>query len=184
MKTTITLLRTGSAFAAAGLLVGMLSACAPESEPTPKPTTSAAFATDEEAFAAAEATYQAYTDAMNKVDLADPATFESLYAYSTGGFETADRETFSQLHAEGLRMSGQVVLVKFRGKDFDAKTARVEADVCIDVSRSDVVDSSGNSRVAPDRSDMNPLHVDFEAQGDAMLISRAERDENIKCDAA
>lgn len=182
--TTTNLLRTCSAFAAAGLLVGMLSACSPEETPTPEPAESSAFATDEEAFAAAEETYRAYTEAMNAVDLADPRTFELLYRYSDGAFEEADRKTYSELHAEGLRMTGQVYLVEFHGVDFHPKSGRVEARVCVDVSRSDVVDASGESRVAADRPPMNALNVDFEASGADVVIVRAERGESSRCAGA
>lgn len=179
---TTTLLRTGSSLAAAGLLIGMLSACTPEPKPIPKPTKTAAFATDEEAFAAAEQTYQAYTEAMNSVDLANPATFDSLYQYSTGDFRAADKETYSTLHAEGLRMIGQVRVAKFQGVTFDQQSQDVEAQVCVDVSQSDVVDAAGESKVSPNRPDMNPLRVYFEAEKDSVLIARAERDEGITCD--
>ena len=54
------------------MLAVLMSGCAadPSVEPTPTPT----FANEDEAFAAAEATYRAYVDALNQVDLADPAT--------------------------------------------------------------------------------------------------------------
>jgi ABC-type oligopeptide transport system substrate-binding subunit len=59
-------------FAAAtlALALALTTACAPDPAPTPSPT---GFASQEEAFAAAEATYRAYVDALNAVDLADPA---------------------------------------------------------------------------------------------------------------
>ena len=53
-----TLASTLAAFAVVGALVG----CAPSSEPTPTPT---GFASEAEAFEAAEATYRAYVDATN-----------------------------------------------------------------------------------------------------------------------
>ncbi|MGX1793914.1 hypothetical protein ACWIDW_13330 [Microbacterium sp. NPDC055312] len=182
MTMTTTLVRTGSAFAAAGLLIGMLSACTPEPKPTPKPTKTAAFATDEEAYAAAEETYRAYTDAMNAVDLADPATFNALYRHSIGDFQAADRRTYSALHAEGLRMTGEVRLASFEGTGFDPEEAKASAHVCVDVSDSDVVDGAGQSQVAPDRPSMNSLTVEFRAKGDTMLIARADRDETRSCE--
>ncbi|MET0860918.1 MAG: hypothetical protein ABW091_07810, partial [Microbacterium sp.] len=58
-----------------------LSGCTPQPAPTPTPT---GFATEDEAFAAAEETYRAYVDALNQVDLSDPETFEPVYAWTTG----------------------------------------------------------------------------------------------------
>ncbi len=70
----------------AGLLIALaiattVSACTPEPAPTPTPT---GFASEDEAFRAAEETYRAYVDALNAVDLADPATFEPVFAWTTG----------------------------------------------------------------------------------------------------
>ncbi len=61
-----------------------LSACAPT--PTPSPTPTAAFASEEEAFAAAEEVYRAYIAASNDVDFQDPSTFEPLADYTTGDY--------------------------------------------------------------------------------------------------
>ncbi|HOQ22628.1 MAG TPA: hypothetical protein PLN62_09415, partial [Microbacterium sp.] len=68
--------RTFPAVGAALLALALVTGCAPEPAPTPTPT---GFASDDEAFAAAEATYRAYVDALNAVDLSDPATFEPVY---------------------------------------------------------------------------------------------------------
>lgn len=80
------------------LLAGALTACTPEPEPTPTPP----FATEAEAFAAAEATYRAYVDALNAVDLSDPATFEDVYAWTTGELNANDRRGLTNYHAEGV----------------------------------------------------------------------------------
>ena len=61
----------------------LLAGCAP-TPPGPSPEPSVVFMTDDEAFAAAEATYRAYVDALNQVDLSDPDTFEAVYAWTTG----------------------------------------------------------------------------------------------------
>ena len=58
----------------------------PDPEPTPL------FSSEEEAFAAAEATYRAYVDALNQVDLSDPETFEEVYAWTTGDANADDAQ--------------------------------------------------------------------------------------------
>ncbi len=50
------------------------------------------FASEEEAFAAAEETYRAYVDALNQVDLSDPETFEAVYAWTTGDANADERK--------------------------------------------------------------------------------------------
>ncbi len=84
--------------AASALAAALLSGCT--GEPAPVVSTPS-FATEDEAFAAAEQTYRNYVDALNQVDLSDPATFEPVYAWTTGDANARARETFSQMHADG-----------------------------------------------------------------------------------
>ncbi|UUE19225.1 hypothetical protein [Microbacterium sp. J1-1] len=161
--------------------VALLTGCAPDPVPTPTPT--AAFASEEEAFAAAEATYRAYNDALNSVDLSDPATFDAAFALSSGNFNASDRRTLSKLHADGDSMVGSVTVSKFVGVNSAPPFREVVAYACVDVSASDVLNSSGASVVDPARPDMNSLRVTFILSGDQLLIDHAARDENAECPA-
>src|SRR5688572_28357264 len=99
---------------------------------SPDPAESApSFATEEEAFAAAEETYRAYVDALNKVDLSDPETFEEVFAWTTGDANAHERETLSGMHADGWTVSGNTQIAAFRGREFapDAEEI-VTAMVC------------------------------------------------------
>ncbi|MEV7620179.1 hypothetical protein AB0N59_08560 [Microbacterium sp. NPDC089321] len=159
MKTTITLLRTGSAVAAAGLLVGMLSACTPDSKPAPKPTKSAAFATDEEAFAAAEATYAAYVEALNATDLRDSLSFRPVFEWLTGTALASERENLSYLRAENVTRKGETRFDTFTPVSSD--DGSVVAHVCLDVTSVDLLDANGNSVTPVERIDRRALRVTF-----------------------
>lgn len=161
------------------LTVGVLSACTPESEPTPTPT--AAFASEEEAFAAAEEVYRAYIDASNAVDVSDPETFEPLFELSSGDFEAADRKSLSELHAESYSITGTVAMAHFAGVASTYPFEVVTASVCVDVSESDVLDSSGNSVVPASRPHVNPLRVTFKQSDGSLLIDHADREEDANC---
>lgn len=156
-----------------------LSACTPAAEPEPTPT--AAFASEAEAFAAAEETYRAYTAALNAVDVSDPATYEKLFALSSGNFEAADREAFSELYAENYSMTGESKVIKFGGIESKEPFEEVSALVCVDVSGSDVIDVSGASVVPPERVDIKAIHVTFRMLDDALLIDHAKRVESDEC---
>lgn len=156
---TTTLLRTGSALAAASLLVGILSACTPEAKPTPKPTKTAAFATDEEAFAAAEETYRAYVDALNASDLGDAETFEPVYALLTGTALKAERESLSKYQAADLSRSGDSTFDQFTPLRVDDGT--VTANLCIDVSAVQLTYADGSSALPPDRITRDGRKVTF-----------------------
>src|SRR5690554_3730104 len=115
-----------------------MSACTPTPESEPTPT--AVFASEEEAFAAAEETYRAYLLASNSVDYADPSTFDQLDTFTTGTYQSEEREGLSHMHAEGNSRTGDVKVVWFRGLEFDSPSS-LAARTCNDVSDTDVLNS-------------------------------------------
>ncbi|MFT4156747.1 MAG: hypothetical protein QM630_02295 [Microbacterium sp.] len=174
----------GVAAIAAVVLTGMfaastLSGCAPTPEPTPTPT--AAFASEEEAFAAAEEVYREYIDALNAIDPADPASFEPVFDLSSGSFETADRENLSLMHAEEHRIEGAAKVVSFRGEGASVLFDEVTAVVCLDVHEVQITDSSGNSLISPNRPDVYAILVTFVHSHRKLTINKAERVEDPEC---
>ena len=149
--------RAASIVIAAMLAVGALAGCGPTA-PTPTPTPTG-FASEEEAFAAAEATYRAYVDALNQVDLSDPSTFEEVYRWTTGDANAEARESFSQMYADGWTVSGisEVALAQALGADDSTDTVVVA--VCLDVGAVDVLDASGESVVSPSRGSIQTMTV-------------------------
>lgn len=135
-----------------------LTGCVPEPAPTPTPT---GFASEEEAFAAAEETWNDYVSAVNDVDLHDPSTFESLYRLTTGDFNADVREEYSEKHAEGWTTAGAAVTKAFRGLESNRSQTQVIAYVCLDVSKVEAFDKTGSSVIDPDRRDEQELEVIF-----------------------
>lgn len=135
----------------------LLAGCAPD--PVPSPTPAPPFASDAEAYAAAEATYRAYVDALNAVDLSDPRTFEPVYAWTTGDANASAKKTFSQMHADGWSVSGDSKVDLFTAREFVGDA--VKADACVDVSAVSVTDKLGNSVVEADRGDVQNLTLTF-----------------------
>lgn len=140
---------------AALLALTLATACSPTPAPTPSPT---GFASEEEAFAAAEATYRAYVDALNNVDLADPATFEPVYETSTGDARDAIAKELSEMHAKGWAVGGATTPTLVSLASADPSTG-VELNVCSDVSKVTLIDAGGVSMVSPDRPDVQALTV-------------------------
>lgn len=136
-----------------------LSACSSTPEPSPTPT--AAFASEEEAFAAAEETYRAYTDVLSQVDIAEHASLEEVYSWLVEGAAAASRETFSELSAENFTVAGETTFSNFEGTEVNLKSGQVDAEVCLDVSDVDVLDPGGQSIVAENRPDHQPTHATF-----------------------
>lgn len=153
------LARVCRAVAVAVIVGAAVTGCVGASEPresTPAPLS------DEEAFAAAEETYRAYVDALNQVDLADPATFEPVYALTTGDANASARESFSQMHADGWTVTGESVVVSVLAGAVTRNIASV--DVCTDVSAVALMDTTGASVVSPDRPDIQALTVELDRE--------------------
>lgn len=145
----------------AGAMLGALavallaSGCTPEPTPTPSPT---GFASEEEAFAAAEATYRAYVDALNQVDLSDPATFEDVFDHLAGSALADEKKSLTNLHAEKMAVSGSTVLNGFFA---GTSNGALEAVACLDVSRVSLIDQYGVSQISPDRADVYAVRLAF-----------------------
>ncbi len=168
------------------LLVGaMATGCSGQPAPEPSTPSAPAFASDEEAFAAAEATYRAYVEALNAVDLSDPATFEPVFAWTTGEANSTERESASEMHANGWIVGGATRLLSFEPRDVDpADESRVVAIACTDVSDVTLVDSSGQSVVPPDRPDRYAIRVTFAASTittTGLAISTSNRVKETEC---
>ncbi|MFG6445965.1 hypothetical protein ACFXQA_11915 [Microbacterium sp. P07] len=144
---------------AAAVLVAVavsVSGCAAPPEPAePTPT----FATEEEAFAAAEQTYRAYVDALNQVDLSDPETFEPVFALTTGDLHSSDRKGLTAYHADEVSLSGVSKLSLLERKTADLEAGVVTFAVCLDVSTIALTSSDGQALVDPDRVAVQSLLV-------------------------
>lgn len=125
-----------SAAFAAVVAVLLATGCAPEPAPTPSPT---GFASEEEAFAAAEATYRAYVDAVSAVQTGRAGTDPSEFLIG----QALDEEIASarELAASGKRLEGPVGVASVSAVEATSSVATIQA--CLDLSRSRVVTTSG-----------------------------------------
>ncbi|MEZ5111325.1 MAG: hypothetical protein R2732_07505 [Microbacteriaceae bacterium] len=147
-----------ASLALAAVATSGCAASAPPEQPAPAPL----FASDEEAFAAAEATYRAYEDASNAIDLAAPGTFEAAVDFTVGEFNALEREGFSRLHSEGITKLGETRVVYVKPQQLAKDHSTIELAVCSDVSALDLIDAKGASTVNPARMDVQPFTVFLE----------------------
>lgn len=150
-----------------------MSGCAPEPRPSPTPTP--AFASEEEAFAAAEEVYRAYNEAGNTAD--------NSAEFLTGSALETELETTRYLNENGLRLEGASVITSFTGMSAEVGTAipLIEARVCLDVSGVKVIDSDGVDQTPVDRINVLTLDVTFTANGTGLLISDSETASESTC---
>ncbi|AQY02212.1 MULTISPECIES: hypothetical protein [Microbacterium] len=160
--------------------LGQLLGCAPGPAPVPTPTP--AFSSEEEAFAAAEEVYRAYNDALNQSRIATD-TPPNPRIYLTGPALESDLEATRYLQAQGLEVIGEGTVAGFDGTAAALNSGEVEvtANVCLDVSHTQVVDANGGDVTPQGRPTRLPLNVAFVGSDGALLISSSNLIESDAC---
>ncbi|MFJ4017868.1 hypothetical protein [Microbacterium sp. NPDC090014] len=167
------------AVAVLALGAGALAGCTTEPEPAPTPT--AAFASEEEAFAAAEKVYRAYNEALNDrrkgVSGADPQQ------YLTGVALESDIDGQNVLRAEGLRIEGTAEVTSFAEESAELQTdhPRVVSLVCIDVSGVSLMSEAGVNVTPPERGDIVAQRVEFVVSTMSLVIAHEATAETTTC---
>lgn len=172
-------LRAVAASAALAASLLLLSGClAPAPDPTPTPT--AAFASEEEAFAAAEQTYRAYIDADN-ARRSNPNSVPDPQSFLVGQALEDDIDATTSFDQLGLRLIGDT---EIRVIDFVASNpvlGDVQIDACIDATQTKVLDSSGKDVTKSDRDPLVTLRVDMTTVGRGLLIEKSVAVESATC---
>jgi hypothetical protein len=171
-----------SAALALASMVGCSTAAPPP--PTSSPSTAApVFASEEEALAAATEAYTAYQAMSSTVAQEGGADPGRMSAFAVGEALEAEIASFESLSKSGLRGTGSLAFDRLTVQSAELETGGVEAYLCLDVSGTDVIDTSGASTVPPDRPLRLPLQVSFApgSDGPLLLIERSEswRGENF-----
>lgn len=174
--------RRAIAVAAGAVVTVAMSAlvgCSPDPQPSPTPT--AAFASEEEAFAAAEEVYRAYNDALNAAHAGDSTARPDQYLTGLALKSDLDAERFAE--NRNLSIVGEGKVVRFSGEsaEISASDAAIEARVCLDVSDTHVVNGSGLDVTPADRPIRLPLAVSFTGSADLIQISNSTLIEGEKC---
>ncbi|MFT3799426.1 hypothetical protein [Microbacterium sp.] len=168
-------MRGTAAILAAAALCALLAGCAPEPAPTPTPT---GFASEEEAFAAAEATYRAYVDAVNarRTDAdSQPAPNDFLSGSAlqdsidgAGLLEDAGRHIVGATEAKSIERIA-------------ASQSSATLAVCVDSSQTRVLDSHGADVTPTDRAETFLLRVEVVYAVPQPLILRSDPDGDGSC---
>lgn len=154
---------------AAAVMLASTSGCTtpPEPDPTPTPL----FATDEEAFAAAEEVYREYIRAVNAriagASAPDPQD------YLTGLALEADIDGVRSLEDEGVHLSGESVVKTFTGTRFSVEGGRlsVSAHACLDAQSVTLIDETGANVTPPERPPLLAQQVEFIETEEQLKIS-------------
>jgi hypothetical protein len=144
------------------------SACAPPTPakpPRPSPSSTALFASDEEALAAAEKAYREYQHVSDAILIdggADPERLlevatQAQYEYEKAGY---DKILSENRHSTGGSTFDSMRIESWNDPPYDGQEL-LTVYVCDDYSAVDIVDKNGTSVVAPERPDRFPRVATF-----------------------
>ncbi|GAA5209131.1 hypothetical protein [Microbacterium kyungheense] len=169
--TTVTL-----GFAAAAV---MLCGClAPAPEPTPTPT--AVFASEDEAFAAAEETYRAYVDAAN-ARREDPDSEPDPQSFLVGDALERDVDSRRELAELGLQLVGSSSVTDMSFISADVSTGDVVIQACYDSGGARVIDKTGVDVTPADRDATVMISIESVRMGDRQIIESMSPVEGDPC---
>jgi hypothetical protein len=176
-------MRSAAAATALGLTLTLgaaLAACAPDdpvNPPTPSPSRTPVFASDEEALAAAEELYGKYLQAENALGAGGWQDISLVEPYVRGEALADEVDTAASFSSKGYRQVGEIVFDSTEIQHVEENgpgSLLVTIYLCLDVSSADIVDSTGESIVGPDRPDRLALEIDIDDVDTDLKISRSE----------
>lgn len=151
-------------------IAAALTACAPTPEPTPTPT---GFASEAEAFAAAEATYRAYVDATNAAR-ADPSHSPSPESFLRGELLESELEFVRDLAQAGLEVRGDTSIASVEHLRTTASLAEAKIAICLDSSKTVLVDSGGVDVTPADRATLALIYATVTWTPSGSVITESE----------
>lgn len=160
-------LSLAAALVAGAVMTVGLSGCfgeAPAASVTPSAT---GFASDEEAYAAAEQTYRDFIEALNLEG--EGRVGPKPEEYLTGEALDDKRAGYAENEAKGIHIEGRSFVAGYESVSRTGDEIRAKA--CEDISATRIIDASGNDITTSDRSNRAAYNIIFQVDGTQILIS-------------
>jgi hypothetical protein len=175
-------MRLAPAIALTAIAMLALTACQPETTPivpTPAPSSSPIFASDEEALAAAADAYRAYLEVSDQI-LADGGKDpDRLREFATDEIVAQEAESYLELEQKKWTATGSTAIDTISLQSLISRASSGETLVtvyaCVDVSATSIVDSEGNSVAGEDRRTRFPFQSTFEYDVDLGHLVLSEK---------
>ncbi|MGG7510668.1 hypothetical protein [Plantibacter sp. YIM 135249] len=145
------------------VLVGLGGCHAPPTSPRALPSTSSVLTSEDEALAAATDTYERFLSLSNQI-LNDGGTNpERIDAIAAPAISDVERAGYADIAVTGHRYLGQAKLSSAALQSWSRVPDRLGVvaviHACVDLSETDVVDSTGSSIVAPERAPLSAWEI-------------------------
>jgi hypothetical protein len=148
-------------------------------KPTPSPSATPLFSSDEEALAAAEEAYAAYVSVTDAIFAEGGVGLDRLSEVATGSQLSIERTGLEEMANKGYRSTGATAFDHMEIQRYSeglSDDAEVVVYLCQDISAVDVLDSTGRSVVTEDRPNRISYEVSFDAEdGDVLRLLVSDR---------
>jgi len=159
---------------AALLLAGCAGPAAPaEKSTTPMPSSSAVFASKEEAAQELSDFYAEYTGVVDDVLNDGGQRPERLSPYLSTALYASEVKTMAALSDAHRHTSGRSSATSLELQDADLDMGTATAYVCVDLTKVRVLDSQGNDVTPRNRPNRQTLAVSFQPRGSSFVIDRS-----------
>ena len=153
--------------AALGFAALVLGGCVqqpPPVVPTSTPSVAPVFASDADALAAAKKAYTGYLAATDAVGNSGGVQPDRMAPFVTAEWLPRELRDYESLAKKGEKFRGRTSFTNFTLQSHDQSStgiAQVEAYVCVDVSKSTLLDAKGRDITPATRINLIPAVVDF-----------------------
>jgi hypothetical protein len=133
--------------------------------PSPAPSATPIFASDDEALAAAEEAYRAFQQTSDQILADGGENPERLEGFATPEAIAVEREGYAELKSKDWRASGHTLIDSVTLESYTVGATpdetRVVVYACVDLSETKLTDAGGTSVVSPDRKSRLPFETSF-----------------------
>ena len=145
-----------------------LAACTPV--PTPEPTPTPLFASEAEAFKAAEQVYRDYVVAENAAQNGDQTVDPQTFLIGIALEE--DLKSKRASNGKDVLATGEVIVIRFTATSYDPKSDGVGAAVCLDISGTRFHDQAGRDVTPAGRKPIVSLDVELTPDRKSLKITK------------
>lgn len=163
--------RTSRLLTFSALCAALLVGCTPEAAPTPSPSSSTepVFASDEEALAAAEATYREFLAAVDEISHDGGLAPERVERFLSADLFDNESTGYQRLRDNAWVGTGRI---SFSMTIREFSDEFIDVYVCEDYSATDVLNREGQSVIRADGPTLWPFEVRFDVQDELRIIKR------------
>ncbi|BDI23391.1 hypothetical protein [Herbiconiux sp. L3-i23] len=139
---------------------------------SPLPSSAPVFQSEDEALAAATATYEGYARSIDLLANDDEGAEEEILLFATREAAASDVETFEGIRASGQSLQGSTKPYNFLLAESDLVSGEVHLYVCLDIAEMRLIDENGVDVTPNTRGNHQPFEATLAISDGKLLVER------------